>query len=104
LATTPIATSLYSLPPRLSSDLADTLDALARVNAHALGELGILVVALVQPGQDRENRRDVQCVRIEMHFAERGLGRGDELLVDARSEEHTSERQSPDQLVCRLLF
>src|SRR5258708_28103683 len=34
-----------------------------------------------------------------------GLFRGDEpLLVELRSEEHTSELQSPDHLVCRLLL
>src|SRR5947208_13471010 len=30
--------------------------------------------------------------------------RGTELLVHPRSEEHTSELQSPDHLVCRLLL
>src|SRR5258708_17112489 len=32
------------------------------------------------------------------------IGRGNELCVAARSEEHTSELQSPDHLVCRLLL
>src|SRR5258708_30907572 len=32
------------------------------------------------------------------------VGRGDLDLVVARSEEHTSELQSPDHLVCRLLL
>src|SRR5258708_30778840 len=31
-----------------------------------------------------------------------GIGPGDEVIV--RSEEHTSELQSPDHLVCRLLL
>src|SRR5258708_30438841 len=34
---------------------------------------------------------------------EAGAG-GADLLADARSEEHTSELQSPDHLVCRLLL
>src|SRR5207244_6071045 len=38
---------------------------------------------------------------------EHGLSRADELVVageGCRSEEHTSELQSPDHLVCRLLL
>src|SRR5437764_3039989 len=48
---------------------------------------------------------------LEVHVAERVLsaedvGEGDEVvaLVDERSEEHTSELQSPMYLVCRLLL
>ena len=33
-----------------------------------------------------------------------GVGKGGLLLPDNRSEEHTSELQSPDHLVCRLLL
>src|SRR5438552_5280166 len=34
----------------------------------------------------------------------RYLGAGMATLLNVRSEEHTSELQSPDQLVCRLLL
>src|SRR2546426_5404453 len=39
-----------------------------------------------------------EVVRVE------GPGRGDALVCDLRSEEHTSELQSPCNLVCRLLL
>src|SRR5258708_27484656 len=32
------------------------------------------------------------------------LGKSEELTLERRSEEHTSELQSPDHLVCRLLL
>src|SRR5258708_11205511 len=42
---------------------------------------------------------------IGVHRRQRPLGDGVDLgLVDPRSEEHTSELQSPDHLVCRLLL
>src|SRR5258708_24860903 len=37
-------------------------------------------------------------------FLRRFLDGGDELVLQPRSEEHTSELQSPDHLVCRLLL
>src|SRR5258708_14969211 len=40
---------------------------------------------------------------IDQHFNKIDAG-GVEVLVDSRSEEHTSELQSPDHLVCRLLL
>src|SRR5207244_11748551 len=33
-----------------------------------------------------------------------GIGKGPDQVLHARSEEHTSELQSPDHLVCRLLL
>src|SRR5207244_6397433 len=42
---------------------------------------------------------DVEVVGEERHERGRNLG-----LREARSEEHTSELQSPDHLVCRLLL
>src|SRR5438552_11736442 len=38
------------------------------------------------------------------HAARAELGIGDRLVFAYRSEEHTSELQSPDHLVCRLLL
>src|SRR5437762_14073653 len=43
-------------------------------------------------------------VRSETRRAPRGLSRARCLGADARSEEHTSELQSPMYLVCRLLL
>src|SRR5258708_25640200 len=53
---------------------------------------------------DPENLRDLQAAVIE-HKADLGLVLDDGgLQVPQRSEEHTSELQSPDHLVCRLLL
>src|SRR5258708_29089081 len=45
-------------------------------------------------------------LRIETHPGEvlREHARGLRIVRDVRSEEHTSELQSPDHLVCRLLL
>src|SRR5256885_6613659 len=43
--------------------------------------------------------RLVECVRIQLHCMQRGVASG-----ATRSEEHTSELQSPCNLVCRLLL
>src|SRR5574344_2553425 len=46
---------------------------------------------------------DVQGSLYRLIF-ERTIGNGKKLPDDCRSEEHTSELQSPDHLVCRLLL
>src|SRR5258708_16564983 len=56
-------------------------------------------------GQRREQPRDCRVHILEalLHELLRGaLGR--QALIPGRSEEHTSELQSPDHLVCRLLL
>src|SRR5207244_12941207 len=52
--------------------------------------------------EDRRNRSE----RVQQHTGTHDLaGEGaDELALVLRSEEHTSELQSPDHLVCRLLL
>src|SRR5438552_14995262 len=55
----------------------------------------------------RKGRLDQRYGRGHHHAAEperasESVGRG--LALDSRSEEHTSELQSPDHLVCRLLL
>src|SRR5258708_18064977 len=49
-----------------------------------------------------------QSVRVRMTFAQHAVpdqaGRNDYRARRGRSEEHTSELQSPDHLVCRLLL
>src|SRR2546426_1445044 len=47
------------------------------------------------------------CDRIEAHETEvdgSGAGSGNDVIASKRSEEHTSELQSPCNLVCRLLL
>src|SRR5207244_9195683 len=50
-------------------------------------------------GGEKEDRHAEQGERDERHLPAEGQAEG-----DARSEEHTSELQSPDHLVCRLLL
>src|SRR5258708_18718485 len=50
-------------------------------------------------GHHSETRHRAQLKRIDRHFA-----KAKEHHDKARSEEHTSELQSPDHLVCRLLL
>src|SRR5258708_8733396 len=68
----------------------ETLDSL-----HAQGDAGTIVVA-VDNGQQR--RFDEYSPWANPKY---GGGQGDAIF---RSEEHTSELQSPDHLVCRLLL
>src|SRR5258708_34755370 len=48
----------------------------------------------LRPGRRRSGQRQRPTVPCVFAF----------VLIDARSEEHTSELQSPDHLVCRLLL
>src|SRR5688500_19730144 len=77
---------LQSLPTRRSSDLLR-------------GEHQLVDVALGrgEAAGDREGARDVRGVAVE-------LAAGVDQQQLARSEEHTSELQSPCNLVCRLLL
>src|SRR5437879_8940448 len=49
-------------------------------------------------------RRASALVTVAVSVAEHERGRDPELALEARSEEHTSELQSPMYLVCRLLL
>ena len=62
----------------------DAVDVFAPLKANALAQVGALVVAAVQPGQDGEHGGSVQHVRVEMHLAERRFSRRDELAIDHR--------------------
>src|SRR5258708_23167744 len=57
-------------------------------------------------GPDLEGPRDVEPFAPDRGDAEGGVHqhRPDRADEDDRSEEHTSELQSPDHLVCRLLL
>src|SRR5437762_10199687 len=56
---------------------------------------------VLHEGPDQKGQRDPGRLR-EVHGGPRDLTRPPD--VDARSEEHTSELQSPMYLVCRLLL
>src|SRR5258708_27805644 len=54
---------------------------------------------------DVRGQRHLAHMDLEDLLAARDIGVGHhDLPVEARSEEHTSELQSPDHLVCRLLL
>src|SRR5690606_40830061 len=93
---------LHSFPTRRSSDLA---------RPHFLVEHHLVLEVVQRPGKLRE--------RVHLHVAadrgsrernERLLGEASLQLIDEtalradRSEEHTSELQSRENLVCRLLL
>src|SRR5207248_6327676 len=89
----------HSFPTRRSSDLAGEIaPALVLVvlephrGAADVGEAAD-VLAVRQPAGDLEDR-------LFAHSVDEDVGRA----VDQRSEEHTSELQSPYDLVCRLLL
>src|SRR5690606_41978702 len=71
---------LPSFPTRRSSDLVDALDVFAGTLGHQLGD-------------ERRDDLEVLAVRLAVTHTE----------LD-RSEEHTSELQSRENLVCRLLL
>src|SRR5207248_7835716 len=90
---------LPSFPTRRSSDLRE----LARIEDEALvpNALVELLERVLRIGRRVEGHDDRRLdVRIEEH-AEPQLGADHR---DLRSEEHTSELQSPYDLVCRLLL
>src|SRR5207244_12793843 len=80
---------LHSFPTRRSSDLLPILvEGLGRIRRRMCGAPQIVVA--VAPGLD--------AARLEKNFPT------DWRVRLIRSEEHTSELQSPDHLVCRLLL
>src|SRR5207244_13153980 len=81
---------LHSFPTRRSSDL------LRRRHAKTVDRL-----IIVPNGQDADIARGCGQPREESNV---GLVQILILVHDQRSEEHTSELQSPDHLVCRLLL
>src|SRR5207244_11600106 len=84
---------LRSFPTRRSSDLAGSLaPRQVRRQVHS-----VLAVGATLRGRTRALARSRRAARWTTR-AEQLIGRQD------RSEEHTSELQSPDHLVCRLLL
>src|SRR5438552_7492770 len=86
---------LLSFPTRRSSDLARSRRAVPAYDCLSQGErvsIGMRSSPDDGPPPHWQSRRGQQARRCLLR------GRG------ARSEEHTSELQSPDHLVCRLLL
>src|SRR5207244_11058364 len=91
---------LPSFPTRRSSDLMDTANAqeLDRQMLHVSEEMSKL-----NPDRSAVAAAASLAVPLAQRIAERLAALPyDQALV--RSEEHTSELQSPDHLVCRLLL
>src|SRR5207244_12992593 len=86
---------LHSFPTRRSSDLADRFQPLLQLDdgRHRVLRDEALAEAVDLVGHDL-----LRFLRLLQ--AQLAVGVGDVL----RSEEHTSELQSPDHLVCRLLL
>src|SRR5690348_18018841 len=56
------------------------------------------------PEEERDHHGERGCERIRGRAAEGALDEGRGVAGQVRSEEHTSELQSPVHLVCRLLL
>src|SRR2546426_7368725 len=67
------------------------------------GFLGLLHLEIVQERLEREFELDLITTAPTVEY-QVTLRRGEVIAVDNRSEEHTSELQSPCNLVCRLLL
>src|SRR5207244_13288537 len=93
---------LYSFPTRRSSDLTDSRQ---RPLTHHEGAAAVATVSLAAFFQIAARRRTVS-VRARAAGKGRHIGRPTRTATPGsdRSEEHTSEVQSPDHLVCRLLL
>src|SRR5690606_41757640 len=86
---------LHSFPTRRSSDLGnDDVEAAAELGRRALGGAahGLSVAHI---GHDRQRTHALCPYQANSLF---------EILAARRSEEHTSELQSRENLVCRLLL
>src|SRR5207244_10861246 len=87
--------ALHSFPTRRSSDLR-VVPGLGQRPAHPL-------LARRELGKPQVVEVAARVVGLA-HAARRPPHRADAQTLAARSEEHTSELQSPDHLVCRLLL
>src|SRR5258708_10740961 len=86
----------------------DELVAAQQSAVHLLGQLLVLVVSrVVRPGAENHHQSVPVAAMVQRRpqsprvFGDRP---GSEFNCGGRSEEHTSELQSPDHLVCRLLL
>src|SRR5947208_9396042 len=79
------------------------------VNALSLPMVRAVVAAVRRAADDREARVVILSSAVAKRFSagldlDLLLGKSGEEIRPFRSEEHTSELQSPDHLVCRLLL
>src|SRR5690606_40768899 len=96
--------ALPSFPTRRSSDLCEQRDGLPPVAVQRAAEL----TGVAFRGRDvvviGDTPNDVTCGRaLGVTAVAVATGRHDQETLRARSEEHTSELQSRENLVCRLL-
>src|SRR5207244_10289923 len=90
--------SLPSFPTRRSSDLYNH-----RIELPVIAAVVSLFAQQPPPAADPVIRLDVQQVLVPVIVTDK-KGHHVTGLHASRSEEHTSELQSPDHLVCRLLL
>src|SRR5690606_40888920 len=87
---------LHSFPTRRSSDLAGVdAEARSRIDVDAVVELGLA------DGEGLEDEREREHAQARDRPRD---GRAPDAGLRGRSEEHTSELQSRENLVCRLLL
>src|SRR5207244_10955752 len=94
--------SLHSFPTRRSSDLSATASAGHRRKAIA-SRLCAARGRCVMKGAPLSRRDRLRHILADLRMPG-ALEALDAMLQGVRSEEHTSELQSPDHLVCRLLL
>src|SRR5207244_11258830 len=96
--------SLHSFPTRRSSDLP----AMARVGQRAENEfVGVATGIMDQfasAASVKGNALLLDCRSLETRLVQIPSAAAVVVMDTGRSEEHTSELQSPDHLVCRLLL
>src|SRR5207244_11684644 len=92
----------HTVPTRRSSDLLDGRGE-QEVGDHSGDAIALLPEEASKPATLRFNLTDGP-VRRPLRLDEDEVRPLGVLVADERSEEHTSELQSPDHLVCRLLL
>src|SRR5207248_11785081 len=93
---------LLSFPTRRSSDLADNLALSVVAEAIGRGTPVIVGPSLNAPLLDHPEAQASHAVAADV--ADEPGSYGSTVISKDRSEEHTSELQSPYDLVCRLLL
>src|SRR2546426_8682082 len=85
--------------------MLDTVSVRADFPILAREENGKRLVYLDNAATSQKPRKVLDAIQHYYHFHNANVHRGAyTLAVEARSEEHTSELQSPCNLVCRLLL
>src|SRR5207244_12495094 len=95
---------LPSLPTRRSSDLFTALMTFLGVRAAGVGSGSILLLAMVIVAIFAVAALGMLIARYLVLPLRTAPALNTLLITLMRSEEHTSELQSPDHLVCRLLL